>query len=188
MAVVKKMVKIFKKDIQEYSKNEKIHTNENLALIRKSISDIGYVTPIVIDENNVILAGHGRFAVMLESKTLKIECMQITGLTELQKKKFRLYDNQTARTGHFDNDLLLDTVGGILAEDSEFNIGILGIEGLAEAFSDEIISLDLGTAKFEKVENESPLKVLVVVTDRVEEIKELLRKEKGTEFSQGIKA
>ena len=93
MTKVKKETIVLSVDkIKENSKNEKVHTNENLALIRASLNDVGYLTPIVVDETDTILAGHGRFIVLKETEK-EIEVIKITGLTGLQKDKFRIYDN-----------------------------------------------------------------------------------------------
>jgi hypothetical protein len=158
-----------------YSKNEKVHTNDNLDLIKLSLETVGYITPIVIDEHNTILAGHGRFFVMQTMKEYKekdVEVLVMTGLTQLEKDKFRLFDNQTARTGHYDNELLIDTVRSILGEDSGFNISALSIDGLVNAFSSEEFTFDLG--KVTTKEKTSRSKVLVVISEDLESVMEIL--------------
>jgi hypothetical protein len=135
-------------DLVPYAKNEKIHTQDNLDLIRASLNEIGYVTNIVVDENREILSGHGRYIVLKEDKVESIEVTQVTGLTKIEKDKYRLYDNQTSRTGKYNTELLINTVTDILDGDKDFSITKLGIEGLAESFSQEVMLMDYG-----KVEN-----------------------------------
>lgn len=48
-------------DLKPYENNAKIHTNEQIAQIRKSIEEFGYNDPIAVDENNMIIEGHGRY-------------------------------------------------------------------------------------------------------------------------------
>jgi ParB-like chromosome segregation protein Spo0J len=161
-------------EIKPYSKNEKIHTKENMALIRESMREVGYINNIIVDEENTILAGHGRYFVLLEDQVEEIEVSRISGLSNVQKNKFRLYDNQSARTGKDDNELLLQTVEDILGEDSSFNISILAIDGLAESFSEEIFSADLGTSKLTKTVEK--LDAIVILTDSRDSICDLLDK------------
>lgn len=169
----KKVVTLKVTDIKTNPKNEKVHTAENLALIRQSLNDIGYVTPIIVDDGNMILAGHGRFEVMKEDGETEIEVVKLTGLKQVQKDKFRIYDNQTARTGHYDNELLVQTVENILGADAEFNISILNIDGLVEGFSEDVLSFDIGKATLEKMKVDSA-KVVIVFTDKVEEVTKVL--------------
>lgn len=181
--VEKKVVTLKVADIKTNPKNEKVHTAENLALIRQSLNDIGYVTPIIVDDGNMILAGHGRFEVMKEDGETEIEVVKLTGLKQVQKDKFRIYDNQTARTGHYDNELLVETVEGILGADADFNISILNIDGLVEAFSDDILSFDIGKATLNEIKVQKN-KVLVVFSDDVEKLKQLLDS-KSYEYVEG---
>lgn len=169
----KELVSMSIKALKPYSKNEKVHTNDNLELIKLSLDTVGYVTPIIVDEDHTILAGHGRYFVMKDmSEYQTIEVMVLSGLTKLEKDKFRLFDNQTSRTGHYDNELLIDTVRGILGEDSNFNISALAIDGLVDAFSTTEFTFDLGIEKL--TERKETKKVIVVVTDDLEGVMELL--------------
>lgn len=179
----KKVVTLKVTDIKPNPKNEKVHTAENLALIRQSLNDIGYVTPIIVDDGNMILAGHGRFEVMQEDGELEIEVVKLTGLKQVQKDKFRIYDNQTARTGHYDNELLVQTVEGILGADADFNISILNIDGLVEGFSEDVLSFDMGKIKMSDFKEQA--KVLIVTTDKIDEVKQLLDN-KNIEYIEGI--
>jgi len=183
MKVNKEVVTLKIEDIKPNPKNEKVHTAENLALIRQSLKDIGYVTPIIVDEENVILAGHGRFEVMKEDGYKEIEVLKLTGLSQVEKDKFRIYDNQSARTGHYDNELLVQTVENILEADKDFNISILNIDGLVECFSEDIITLDIGKLKMSEFKEK--LKVIIITTSKIDEVKQLLDS-KGIDYVEGI--
>lgn len=156
------------------SKNEKIHTKDNMALIRASMEEIGYITPIVVDEDNTILAGHGRYFVMQEDGKKKVEVIKVTGLSKLQKDKFRIYDNQSSRTGKYDEELLLGTIEGILEKDGEFNISILGIDGLAESFSDTVLQFDLGNAALSEKTTKNKAIFILPEEANVSEVRDLL--------------
>ena len=175
------------KDLEHYDLNEKIHTKENLALIKASIEEYGYVVPIIIDENNMILAGHGRVEVMQELGNDTIECVVLENLTEAQKHKFRLFDNQSSRTGEMDRDLMKKSIEEILKEDEDFNIGILGEEGLSEEFMADIIDFDLGQATLEKVHDANdPVNQPIVILKLTEKAEKVL-KENGISYSRGLR-
>lgn len=161
-------------DIKPNSQNEKIHTKDNMALIRASMSEIGYITPIVVDESNTILAGHGRYFVMQEDKVKKVEITKVYGLTDNEKNKFRLYDNQSSRTGKYDKELLVNTVGDILESEDMFNISILGIEGLADSFSDEVLTFDLGSTQLKKELNKQ--RIIIVFPEDTDKARAILEK------------
>ena len=149
----------------------------------KSIKTVGYVTPIIVDEDNVILAGHGRYEVMRTMEEFaEIEVVQLSGLSQLEKDKFRLYDNQSARTGHYDNELLLGTIENILKADGNFNISILGIDGLADAFSTDVFSFDLGKVSLDK--QEEMKRYLIVIDDNIDGAIEMLNSG-GYKYSLG---
>jgi hypothetical protein len=168
---VKKLVKVNIKDIRPYSKNEKVHTNENLNLIRKSLETVGYISPIVVDENFVILAGHGRYEVMKSMEEYAtIEVIQLLDLSEVDKSKFRLYDNQSSRTGHYDNEFLVDTIKSIMDSDDTFNISILGIDGLLDAFSTVTTSFDLGKAELVKKSSVVDKSKVLLILDEVDTV------------------
>ena len=150
----KTLIKLNKNELVPNEENEKIHTPENLEMIRASIEATGYITPIIVDEDKNILSGHGRYAV-LESG--EIEVLQIVGLSEAEKKKFRLYDNRTAQTGHFDMDLLSKTVEEILELDEDFSVPTLGMKELTEIFGEELTIVNLGDKEpKEKAEKDAP--------------------------------
>ena len=88
-------------EIHPYENNPRIITDA-IEDVMESIRQCGYVAPIVIDEDGVILAGHTRYAALL--RLGKTECGVIVarGLTEEQKKKYRLYDNKTAEFASWD--------------------------------------------------------------------------------------
>ena len=81
-------------DLRPYEKNNKVHDEEQIEMIANSIKEFWFTQPIVIDEDNCILAGHGRY---YASKLLwleKIPCNILEWLTDAQKRKYRILDNK----------------------------------------------------------------------------------------------
>ena len=89
--------------IKENNKNPKKHCVEKIS---QSIREMGIIEPIVVDENDVILAGHGRLMALKEQKTDEVEVIVKRGLTEKQKEKYLLLSNKLVEMGGWDSDLL----------------------------------------------------------------------------------
>ena len=85
-----------------YERNNKIHDAEQIKKIAKSIKELWFRAPILVDENLVILAGHGRLAAAKKLKLKEVPVIQYTDLTEDQKKKYRLLDNRLADLSDYD--------------------------------------------------------------------------------------
>ena len=85
-----------------YEHNNKIHDAEQIKKIAKSIKELWFRAPILIDENNIILAWHWRLAAAKKLKLKEVPIIQYTDLTEDQKKKYRLLDNRLADLSDYD--------------------------------------------------------------------------------------
>lgn len=88
-----KMVKI--DDIVPYKNNAKKHPDDQVEHIANSIKEFGFRQPLVIDQNNVVVIGHGR---LLAAKRLgmdEVPVLYANGLTDAQVNALRLADNKT---------------------------------------------------------------------------------------------
>lgn len=90
MKIVKKKLT----DLKRPEKNLRLHTDTQLKEFRRSIEMFGQIRPIVIDENNVMLAGNGLYETLLQMGRTEADCHVVKGLTEVQKKKLMLADNR----------------------------------------------------------------------------------------------
>lgn len=93
------------KKIKPYKKNAKLHPDDQVQFIANSIKEFGWKQPIVLDKDNVIVIGHGRF---LAAKKLGLDsapCIYADDLSEDQIKALRLADNKTNES-EWDLDLL----------------------------------------------------------------------------------
>lgn len=105
-----KTIKI--KDIRPYERNAR-KNDQAVDAVAKSIEQCSYVAPIVVDENHVILAGHTRWKALKKLGRTECECIVKDGLTEEQKKKYRLLDNKTNELADWDFDLLENELDGL---------------------------------------------------------------------------
>lgn len=105
--IIKKM-----SELVQPEKNVRIHTEKQLREFEKSVKMFGQIRPIVIDENNMILAGNGLYETLERMGAVEAECYQYTSLTEKQKMKLMIADNKIFSLG-IEN---LDTLNDFLVE------------------------------------------------------------------------
>lgn len=111
-------------EIKEYENNPRNNDNA-VEYVANSIKEFGFKVPIIIDKNNIIVAGHTRYKA---SKLLGIDevpCIVADDLTEEQIKAFRLVDNKSAELATWDLDLLnmeLESITDLDMELFDFNI------------------------------------------------------------------
>lgn len=116
-----KILKI--KDVHPYEKNAR-KNDHAVEAVAQSIEQCTYVAPIIVDENNVILAGHTRWKAMKKLGRTECECIVKGGLTEEQKRKYRLLDNKTNELADWDYDLLAEELDGLDFGDLDLDWGL----------------------------------------------------------------
>ena len=93
------------KDVKPYANNPR-HNDQAVDAVKESIKQCNYIAPIIVDEDMVILAGHTRHKALKALGRAEAEVMVVTGLTDDQKRKYRLLDNKTNELAEWDIDLL----------------------------------------------------------------------------------
>ena len=110
-------------DVIPYENNAKKHTDEDVTMTANSVRRFGWRHPIDIDEENVILAGHGRLEAAKKLGLKEVPVLKHTDLSEEEKKAFRLADNKTSENSGWDFaklDLELDEIMDIDMADFGF--------------------------------------------------------------------
>ena len=100
------LVKLKLSDIHPYERNPRKITQKAVDDCAESIRQCGYKAKIIVDENNVIIAGHTRLQALQKLGWKEAEVQRETDMTEEQKRKYRLLDNKTAENGQWDFELL----------------------------------------------------------------------------------
>ena len=120
-----KIEKINIDKIKPYENNAKLHPPEQIEQIKKSIQEFGNNDPIAIDENSVIIEGHGRYQALKELGFKEIEVIKLTHLNEQQKKAYILAHNKLTMNTGFDFNMLsleLDSIDDFDMSDFGFEI------------------------------------------------------------------
>ena len=137
----KKIVKVKIQDLKPFGGNPR-HNNESAKQVAKSIESFGYINPIVVDDELVILAGNTRFkAIQLLglSKEDEIDVLQVCGLTNEQKRGFVIADNRVAEYSKW-NMSALDRMLGDGEMDMQMlaDFGILNVKATKKKLEKEL--------------------------------------------------
>lgn len=109
-----------------YARNARTHSKEQIAQLRSSLREFGFVSPAVIDSDYNILVGHGRIAAAREEGYQTVPCVFAENLTEAQKRAYILADNQLALNAGWDEDMLSVELSDLQADD--FDLSLLGFD------------------------------------------------------------
>ena len=112
------IINITLKDLKPYENNPR-KNDDAVKYVAESIKEFGFKVPIVIDKNNVIVAGHTRYKAAKKLKMIEVPCIIADDLTEEQIKAFRLADNKVAEKAEWDFDLLNTELDDIIDLDME---------------------------------------------------------------------
>lgn len=137
MPITKEYITLSIEDIIPYENNPRIN-DDAVADVVESIKQCGELDPIEVDENNVILSGHTRLKAYKELGYDSISVLRITGLTEPQKRKYRLLTNKTGEVAAWDFDKL-----GLELEGLDFDGFDFGFDMPTEEPFDESVLNDL---------------------------------------------
>jgi ParB family chromosome partitioning protein len=88
------------------SRNPRTHSDEQIAQIAASIREFGFTNPVLIDGDCGVVAGHGRLAAAKELGLEKVPCIDLSHLTEEQKRAYIIADNKLALNAGWNEDLL----------------------------------------------------------------------------------
>lgn len=109
-----------------YSNNARVHSKKQIAQIRASLREFGFVTPVLIDFDNNIIAGHGRVEAARAEGMTEVPCVLISSLTEAQQRAYILAGNRLSETGAWDRETLKMEMEGL--EALHFDTSVIGFD------------------------------------------------------------
>lgn len=104
--------------------NSRTHSPKQVEQVAASIKEFGFTNPVLIDEHREIIAGHGRRLAALSLDMLTVPCVVLAGLTEAQKRAYRIADNQLPLNAGWDITALKTEIEALQGLD--FDIDVLG--------------------------------------------------------------
>ena len=107
-------------------KNPRTHSRQQLRQIARSIEKFGFTVPALIDEDNRILAGHGRLEAAKLAGLQSVPCVRVTHMSEAQKRAYVIADNQLAQKAGWDEDLLAEELEALMGLDPGFDLTVTG--------------------------------------------------------------
>ncbi len=116
-------LKIVYRPLQElspYAHNARTHSTEQVAQLVESIKQFGWTNPVLIDEKGEIIAGHGRVMAAEMLKMDSVPVIVLSGLTDEQKKAYRLADNRLPMNAGWDEDLLRMELSDLINADTTY--------------------------------------------------------------------
>lgn len=146
------------KDLIPYDRNTKKHDKTQINNVAESIKQYGFVQPIVIDKNNVVVIGHCRLLAAKQLKMKEVPCVCVEDLTEEQVKALRIVDNKSNES-EWDFDILPDELAELDLSDFDFDFGIdVEEETVTSEPKEATGAVEYGTEDFsdEKFECECP--------------------------------
>lgn len=171
--------------------NVKIHTQEQIELIKKSIDKLGFNSIVVIDEENMILAGHGRVLALKETGEKTVPCLKISNLSEEEKLQIMMMDNTSVLMTGIDEEMAKLVIEKLELAEADLELTGLSLEKISELKIEdldipEVLAID---KQQNEISRETSLKLTfgtrkVIITD--EELERLEAKYKDYINEMGV--
>ena len=120
------------KDLVPYGANARIHDENQIEKIMESIKEFGFIAPVIIDENKVVLVGHGRIEAAKNLGIEEVPCVYVDeDLDDEHKRAYILADNLLTERGGWDSEILQNEIDEI-----DMDLTSFGFESVEESISD----------------------------------------------------
>lgn len=171
--------------------NVKVHTQEQIELIKRSIDKLGFNSIVVIDEENMILAGHGRVLALKETGEKTVPCLKISNLSEEEKLQIMMMDNTSVLMTGIDEEMAKLVIERLELAEADLELTGLSLEKISELKIEdldipEVLAID---KQQNEISRETSLKLTfgtrkVIITD--EELERLEAKYKEYINEMGV--
>ncbi|WP_233868645.1 site-specific DNA-methyltransferase [Paraburkholderia adhaesiva] len=113
-------------DLVPYARNARTHSPAQVALLVASLTEFGFTNPVLIDDQDRVIAGHGRLLAARALGLAEVPCVVLSHLTDVQRRAYILADNQLAERAGWDRELLALELGAL--RDDGFDLALTGFE------------------------------------------------------------
>jgi DNA modification methylase len=125
-------------ELKPYPNNARTHSNKQIKQIASSMDRFGFTNPVLIDENEMILAGHGRVEAAKLLGLMDVPCIRLSDMTEAEKSAYILADNKLAMNAGWDESILATELEYLVEQSDEID---LTLTGFSIAETDEILEI-----------------------------------------------
>lgn len=108
--------------LKPYAGNARTHAKKQIQQIARSIERFGFTNPVLIDDANGIIAGHGRVLAARLIGLDRVPCLRLSHLTETEKRAYVLADNKLALNAGWDKELLAIELQGLIEADYQVEV------------------------------------------------------------------
>ena len=115
-------------DLIPYVNNTRTHTEEQVNQVASSIKEFGFTNPVLIDSDGGIISGHCRTLAANKLKLKEVPCIELSNLTEAQKKAYIIADNKLALNAGWNEELLKIEIESL--KELDFDLYLLGFDSL----------------------------------------------------------
>lgn len=112
--------------LKPYERNAKQHSKEQVEKIGRSIRELGFLSPCLIDQEMNVIAGHGRIMAAKKIGMTAVPCVFVEGLTEEQRRAYILADNRLTELGEWDMERVQQELADLA--DADFDISLTGFD------------------------------------------------------------
>ena len=160
-------------EIKPYERNARVHGSKQIKQIMEAIKAFGFTNPLLIDDKNNLIAGHGRLEAVkqlniidFKDKPIKeLPAIIITGLSEADKKALIIADNKIAENASWDYDLLQAEFQEL--EAINYDLDLMGFDNLDEILGADI-DVEQETKEIKEVEINQKYELLIKCKDEKE--------------------
>lgn len=152
------IVELALSDIKPYENNPRNH-DKNIEELSESIRTFGFKNPILINSDNVIIAGHGRYAAAKKLGLKEVPCIYADDLNEEDCNLFRIVENEASAKANWDIDKLIEEIND--CDDVFTGFKYKGLEALGEKLVEEAKAIN--ESLDEKLKEKAKYKITVVV-------------------------
>ena len=148
-------------ELRPWIRNARTHSKKQIRQIAASIRTFGFTNPVLIDQTNTILAGHGRVQAAMEIGMGEVPCIRIEHMTAAEKRAYVIADNKLVLNAGWDEDVLAEELKGLLdTETLGFDIGVIGFEvAEMDALVESLVPEDPCNPEDDIVPNAAPQRV-----------------------------
>lgn len=125
-------------DLIRYKSNSRTHSTEQVQKLVRSIKEFGFTNPLLIDEFNVIIAGHGRLDAALAAGITEVPCIVLPALTEAQKAALVIADNKIALDAGWDMEILASQFDFLKGMDFDLTLTGFELDEIVDIFPEEV--------------------------------------------------